>query len=112
MQFHGYHGVIPEEKQLGSIFTIDLELRMDISGVRLADNIQSAVDYRDVFHTVGKVVRLNKFNLLETLAETIAGEILSGFPVEETTVTVRKHRPAIPGIIDAVEVQLTRSRNS
>ncbi|MBL7192123.1 dihydroneopterin aldolase [bacterium] len=112
MRFHARHGALPEERLLGSVFTVNLELKTDCSGAKLQDSLKNAVDYREVYKTVEKVMGDNRFNLIETLAETIAEEILRFFTVEEVTVSVLKHLPPVPGMIDGIEAVITRPKRT
>ncbi|HZK19007.1 MAG TPA: dihydroneopterin aldolase, partial [Clostridia bacterium] len=45
LQFFGYHGVLPEERELGQRFTVDLEMAMDLAEAGRTDNLDDTVNY-------------------------------------------------------------------
>ncbi len=108
MSFYAFHGVHPEEHKLGQRFEVDVELFLDLKGAGEEDDLTQTVDYARVYETVEEFVIEREFRLLEALAEHIAEGILSRFPVEMVTVRVRKPGAPVRGILDAVEVEITR----
>lgn len=106
MVFYGYHGAFAAEKELGQRFEVDVELHLDFKSA--AADLELSVNYVEVYTLVKEIVEEREFNLLETLAETIAGEILSAYSVEEVVVRVRKPFPPSGGILDHVEVEISR----
>ena len=72
---YAYHGVLPEEKELGQEFEVSLELGTDFTGIR-DDQIEEAVDYRQAVELVKEILCGNPCRLLETLAERIAYRLL------------------------------------
>ncbi|HHM23861.1 MAG TPA: dihydroneopterin aldolase [Bacteroidetes bacterium] len=109
MAFFGFHGVHEEEHRLGQRFEVDLELFLDLSAAGNTDDPARTVDYSLVYELVEEIVIEREYRLLEGLAEEIAGKILERFPVEMVTVRVRKPNAPVRGILDAVEVEITRS---
>ena len=108
MVFYGYHGAFAAEKELGQRFEVDLEMQLDLKPAAVADDLELTVNYVEVYTLVKEVVEEREFGLLETLAETIAGEILSAYTVEEVVVRVRKPFPPSGGILDYAEVEISR----
>ncbi|MFS8543237.1 MAG: dihydroneopterin aldolase, partial [Limnochordales bacterium] len=62
----------------------------------------------DVYTIVKDIVEGGRYNLLETIAETIAAKILASFAGERVTVRVRKPHAPVGGSLDGVEVEITR----
>jgi dihydroneopterin aldolase len=108
IQFHGYHGVRHEERQLGQRFVVDVELALDLGPAAGADNLAATVDYERVCALVVGVGTAGRFRLLETLAGRIASALLEEFPVQQVTVRATKPAPPIPGIVAGVSVEITR----
>lgn len=109
MSFYGYHGVLPEEKALGQRFLVDVVLNLDLYPAGHKDSIQESIDYTKIYSLVKHIVEGEKFNLIEALAERIAGKILEQFKVvQQVTVTVSKPEVPIPGILSGVQVEITR----
>lgn len=112
MIFYGYHGVASQEKELGSRFEVDLEMNLDLSKAALSDRLRDTVNYEEVYQTVESIMVNSKFYLIEKLAAKIAEEISDTFPVNQVTVRIRKPSVPIKGVIDHVEVELTRKNES
>lgn len=108
MQFYGYHGVLPEEKELGQPFIVDLELCCDLREAGLSDDLSKTVDYSRVFTMVEGIVTREPFQLIESLAERIAAVILKEFPVARVLVRVRKPHAPLRGIFTDLAVEITR----
>ncbi len=110
MAFLGRHGVFEEEQRVPQRFVVDLELVLDLRPAAAADDLALTVDYAAVRETVRAVVEDDRFRLLETLAETIAGRILASYPVDEVTVRVRKPGVRLGGPLDHAGVVIRRAR--
>jgi dihydroneopterin aldolase len=91
LELFGYHGVLEQEQRDGQTFLFDLEL--EVPDAALADQIDQAVDYREVVDCVRAVSDGRRFDLIEALAGAVADELARAFPVERVRVRVRK-RPA------------------
>jgi dihydroneopterin aldolase len=94
LELHGYHGVLPEEREHGQTFWFDVELEVGEWGA--SDRIEDAVDYREVAAAI-REVNDQRFDLLEALAATAAETLRERFPVARVKVRVRK-RPAGMGV--------------
>ena len=111
MEFLARHGVNDWEKVEPQRFEIDLELALDVRPAALADDLAKAVDYRGVYDTTRRVVEDNTFDLIETLAEAIAREVLgANAAVDEVTVRVRKPGVELGGPLAYAGVEIRRRR--
>lgn len=109
--FYAYHGVLTDEQNLGGKFEVDVELHCDLSKGAKSDHLRDTVNYEKVYSCIHELVLGRKYYLLETLANTIAQGILKQFKkVEKAVVRVRKPGAPVRGVIDYVEVELTRER--
>lgn len=109
MEFYGYHGVFEEERKLGQRFYVDLVMKLDMKAASRTDNIDEAVNYAEVFYTVKEVVEQRSFQLIETLAENIASEVLGTYTkIYELTVRVTKPHPPFDIHFQGVTVEITR----
>jgi len=111
MSFYGYHGVAASERDLGGKFHVDVELGLDLRPAGMSDALDHTVDYKAVYELVAEIQRTNRFRLLEAFAHAIAEGILADFGVQQVTVRVRKASVPLGGLIDHVEVEITRSRS-
>lgn len=109
MQFYGYHGAYVAEKELGQHIEVDIDMFGDFSQSAKTDDVDLSISYIDVYTVVKDIVEEQEFNLLEALAEAIASQILSSFDVKKVVVRVRKPNPSVGGVIDAIEVEISRT---
>ncbi|MGJ6817035.1 dihydroneopterin aldolase [Listeria monocytogenes] len=110
--FYGYHGVLKEETKLGQTFRVSLILGLSTKKAGISDSVEDTVSYADVYETVKEIVEGKPFKLIEALAEKIASEVLTGYPLlEEVTVKLIKPNLPIPGHYDSVAVEIERKRS-
>jgi dihydroneopterin aldolase len=90
LELHGYHGVLPEERERGQRFLVDVCFEPQTERAAVSDDIVDAVDYRTVVAVVRSVFEGSAFHLLEALAAALAGALLAELPIAWVEVTVRK----------------------
>ena len=115
MQFYGYHGVNPEERVLGQRYVVDLTVDLDLRRAGASDRLEDTVSYSHIYRSVRAVMEGEPRNLLESAAEAIADRVLTEFPVDSVSVTVKKPSPPIRGSaieLAAVRVHRTRGQTS
>ena len=110
MSFYGYHGNSAAEKEIGRRFEVDCELEYDIAKAAATDSLTNTIDYTKVYQMIEDVLKNNKFNLIETLADRMAEAVFSNFDIERLKLKVRKMSPPIPGNIDCFEIETERTR--
>lgn len=109
MVFYAHHGVFEAEKEMGQRFEIDVSLDLDLAAAGRSDDLALSVNYADVYALVKRVVVERNFNLIEGLAEAIASQLLAAYSgVERATVRVRKPHAPVGGVLDTVEVEISR----
>ena len=92
LAFYGHHGVSPHEKALGQRFIVDITLECDARPAGLSDDLSDAVDYIPAYGIVKAVVEGDSKDLIESVAEEIAGQILANLDVSAVSVTIKKWR--------------------
>ena len=106
-----YHGVFEEEARLGQRFYISIDAQADLSAAGRSDDLSQSVSYADLAMRVQEIAVSDRFQILEALAERIAGDLLSEFPrITEITVTVEKPGAAIAALFDGLSISITRTR--
>lgn len=111
MVFYGYHGVNPEERELGQRFVVDLELEKDLSAAGLSDDLTQTVNYASAYKLAREVVEGQPCNLIETVAERLATALLSRLSIDGVRVRVRKPWAPVKGsVLDSVAVEIVRKR--
>ena len=92
-------GIWDWERKIRQTVIIDLEMSADIAKAAASDSIEDTLDYKGVAKRVQQFVADSSFQLVETLAERIAGIIRDEFDV--AWVRVQVHKPgAIRGSRD------------
>jgi len=108
MVFHGRHGTLPAERELGQPFILDVELLLDLRSAGLSDDLTQTVDYGEVHRRAKEIVEGPPVNLSETVAEKVAAAILEDHPpVEAVRVKVAKPHVRLEGTVlagSAVEI--------
>ncbi|MEC9310021.1 MAG: dihydroneopterin aldolase [Chloroflexota bacterium] len=95
MEFYGYHGVNPEEKQIGQKYLVDLAISVDLRKPGESDLVNDTISYTDLYKTAKHIMEGDSHDLIESLAQCIAKNILITFPVESVSVSVAKPHPPI-----------------
>ncbi len=105
-----HHGVAPQERELGQRFFIDVELACDLPAAASQDDLNQTLDYEAVYRLAAAAFTTHPHKLLESAGWTVITALFQKFPVDEITVRLRKPSAPIDGILDTVEVELTRQR--
>ena len=111
LAFYGHHGVSPDEKALGQRFIVDVTMECDALAAGLSDDLADAVDYVPAYEIVKAVMEGESKDLIESVAEDIAGQILETLNVSAVRVTIKKPEVAIRGsILSYVGLEIYRRR--
>jgi dihydroneopterin aldolase len=111
MVFLARHGVNEWEKVEEQRFEVDVELAIDTRAAGQGDDLAKTVDYRGIHEIVRRVMETTTLELVESLAEAIAREVLAASPaVEEVLVRVRKPDVDLGGPLEYVGVEIRRRR--
>lgn len=108
---YGYTGALPEENVLGQWFQADIVLYLDLAEASQSDRLADTHDYRTVIAGAQRIIKEQKFALIERLAGAIAAAALeSDSRLQQVTVKVTKLTPPIPDYTGQVAVEITRDR--
>lgn len=111
-QFHGKHGVSPEERVVGGRIIVDVEIEYNLAPAGLSDDIVDTISYSDVFKAVRHLVEDTESLLLEALARKISDALFDRFPIDAATIYVRKQPPPIRGVVESAGVEIRRARKT
>jgi dihydroneopterin aldolase len=103
-------GVTPEERTMKQRLSIDVEITTDTARPAQTDSLKDAIDYSRIATLVMEICRSRDFHLIETVAELLAGRILSDFPTPQVRVLVRKISPVLEPRVSHVSIEIVRSR--
>lgn len=97
LTFLAFHGVLPEERQMGNTFVVDLVLYADISRAVHTDELSDTVNYAAVYEVVQREMGVPSL-LLEHVCGRIASALLDAFvALQRVRVCVTKKNPPIEG---------------
>jgi dihydroneopterin aldolase len=99
----GRHGARPGEQDEPQPFVVDLDLEVEVGD----DRIDGTADYRTVSERVRAIVEQESFDLIEAMAERIAGECVTFDRVLRATAIVHKPNAAGRLGIDGVAAAAT-----
>ncbi|HEY7584327.1 MAG TPA: dihydroneopterin aldolase [Acidimicrobiia bacterium] len=108
IEVFAHHGVLPEEKQIGQRFLIDLDIEADLRAAETSDSLADTIDYGSLAEKVHELVAGSRWNLIEKVAGEIAKSVLSIPSVTAVAVTV--HKPNAPIAVDFADVSVTIER--
>ena len=106
----GHHGVFDFERREGQVFIIDLTLGVDTRAAAASDDLADTENYGALVDRVVQAVERDPVDLIETLAQRIAGVVLTGDSVEWVRVTVHKPNAPIQAELADVSLSITRTR--
>lgn len=104
------HGVYKEEQENGQNFYINAVLYGDTRKAGVYDELEDSTNYGEVCHFINRFVSENVYKLIETVAEKLAREILTNFPlVKALDLEVRKPHAPIGLPFQSVSVKIHRA---
>ncbi len=117
LNIFGYHGVKEIEKKNGQNFRYNIEILLNkdnfLSENKNEDNLENTLNYSEVIKIVKDINNNHRFNLLETLAQTITDRIFEISPLaEKVSVKIEKTSPPIKENIDSVGIEYNRDKKN
>lgn len=100
-------GVFDWEREIEQPLLIDVSMATDISKAGKSDDIEDAINYKEVCDDITELCQQTKAMLIERLAELIAEHILTKYNTTQVEVSVAK--PTAIKEADAVAVQIIRT---
>ena len=109
LKIPGRHGVYEFEKEKDGLFELDVELFLDLKSAGKSDDLSKTVNYDEAVGIITDIFNSKDRNLIESVAEDIARELLSKFPLNKVIIRIRKPHAPISAIFDTVETELERT---
>ena len=105
IQLYAFHGVDPQETNVGTYFYIDLKLKTDFTRAAATDDLQGTVSYADVYTVVKEEMAIPS-KLLEHVCQRIARCLFHDFPTIETIdISLFKENPPMGACAQRVGVE-------
>lgn len=83
-------GIYDWERQIKQTLVLDLEMQADVARAAASDDIADALNYKAVAKRIVQFVGESEFQLVETLAERVAGIVREEFGVPWVRLRVNK----------------------
>lgn len=104
----GILGVHPEERIWPREIVVDLELTLDLRPAGRSDRLSDTVDYAVLAREARTLIERSSFELVEALAEALAGLCLAEPRIERVRVRVAKPGALPEGTGVAIEIERER----
>nr|VFJ65493.1 MAG: dihydroneopterin aldolase [Candidatus Kentron sp. FW] len=83
-------GLFPWERQIRQTIILDIDMAGDVAKAAATDRIEDTIDYKAIAKRIIDFVGKSEFQLVETLAETVAGIVIEEFQVSWLRLRVNK----------------------
>lgn len=104
----GHHGVFEHERNDGQEFILDVVVWLDFAEAAGSDDLDKTVHYGVLAEQIVAAVESDPVDLIETLAERVAGVVLAHDAPRSVQVTV--HKPSAPITVGFSDVSVTITR--
>ncbi|PKU78808.1 Dihydroneopterin aldolase [Dendrobium catenatum] len=74
LQFYGFHGVHPVEKEQGQKFLVDIDAWLDLRIAGETDDITDTVSYTDIYSDLEEALPFSKNNVTEAYYLVFGGK--------------------------------------
>jgi len=109
LEVFAYHGVAKIEKENGQPFYVNAVLYTDIRPAGLEDDLSLSTNYGEICHFINNWMRENMYDLIETVAESLAEQILLNFAIQDLVLEIRKPKAPVGLPFESVSVRIERS---
>lgn len=108
VKIYAYHGVLPEERQIGTYYYIDAEIHTDFSKATQTDNLQDTISYADINDIIHQEMAIPSL-LLERVAGRILERIEEKFPqIEYIRIKITKTNPPMQGEVQGAAIEIEK----
>lgn len=107
IRLHAYHGVLPQERQTGGMYTVSVTLHLANAEKAIEeDDLDGTVNYAEVLTLVQQVMQ-EPVKLIEHAAGKLLDAIFAQHTqVKEAAVSIRKDTPPMGGLLAGASIEL------
>lgn len=110
LEVFAYHGVRRDEKENGQTFYVNAVLYTDIRPAGREDDVSLSTNYSEICHFITNWMQETLYDLIETVAETLAEQILLNFgAIQGIVLEIRKPHAPVGLPFESVSVRIERS---
>lgn len=108
IKIFAFHGVLPEEKILGTYYILNLTIKADIWKASETDDLKDTINYAEINDIVHEEMKIPS-ELLEYVAGRIIEKITEKFSqVTSVKIKITKTKPPMQGEMDGVSILLKK----
>ncbi|CAM3379110.1 dihydroneopterin aldolase [Elizabethkingia occulta] len=109
IKIYAYHGVLPEEKILGTYYLINAEIHADLWKATKSDDLKDTINYALVNEIIHQEMKIPS-QLLEHVIGRIMKRIAAEFKqVNFIKIKLTKVQPPMPGEMTGVSLEMERA---
>lgn len=98
LRLRAFHGVLPAERLIGNIFSVDIVLKADLSAAMNSDSVENTINYAEVIETVRREMS-EPSDLLEHVVGRLRRALTAAYPaVIGGSIRLSKLTPPIAGV--------------
>lgn len=110
LEAFAHHGVFDFERAAGQRFLLDVTVACPLGAAAGSDDLGNTIHYGELAEAVVAAVQRDPVDLIETVAERVAGVALAFAGAEAVRVTV--HKPDAPISVPFADVSVTVVRSA
>ena len=109
LKIYAFHGVLPEEKIIGTYYILNVEIHTNLWKASETDDLQDTINYAEINDIIHEEMKIPS-KLLEHVAGRIINKISEKFPqIEFIKVKITKTNPPMKGEMDGVSVEMQKN---
>lgn len=106
LRLYAYHGVCPQERIVGSWYTLDIEVTADVSAAVSSDCVDDTINYAEIAQ-IARTEMKTPSDLLEHVAGRIAEKLQERFTsLQSVRISLTKENPPVGSECRAATVTL------
>ncbi|AEV28819.1 dihydroneopterin aldolase [Sphaerochaeta pleomorpha str. Grapes] len=111
LQVYAHHGVAQEEKAIGQMFIISIEIGADLDLAAKTDDLHATISYAEVCDEVQNVLQAKTYSLIEAAALQVIEHLFKTYPlIEEIKVRLKKPWAPMGHHLKYAAVELQRKK--
>ncbi|RQP08538.1 MAG: dihydroneopterin aldolase [Chryseobacterium sp.] len=109
VKIYAYHGVLPEERTIGTYFIINAELHADLWKAAESDDLNDTLNYAEINEIIHEEMKIPS-DLLEHVVGRIIGRLHAEFPqIDFIRLKLTKTGPPMRGEMKGVSIEMQKS---
>ena len=108
LKIYAYHGVLPEEKTIGTYYLVNAEVHADLRKAAQSDHLEDTINYAEINDIIHREMEIPSL-LLERVIGRIIQKLEEKFPqITYIKIKLTKTNPPMQGEMKGVSVELEK----